>query len=118
MDDQLIQQVQHFNFLGCDIACGHDNDTSNKLRKIQMLFGTIHRTLVNITWKHRRIKFYKVIAMPALMYNSKTWTMAKSDNQRILSAKMKFLEQCQKEGIISNELDMNSLNEKIQQERL
>lgn len=33
IDNQSIEQVPHFNYLGCDVHYVRDNDISNKLHK-------------------------------------------------------------------------------------
>lgn len=36
--------------------------------KFQMMYGITHSTLYNKTKKETRIKFYKIIAVPVLLY--------------------------------------------------
>lgn len=38
-----------------------------------------------------QIKFYKVMAIPMLLYGNETWTMNKKDATKIQSAEVKFL---------------------------
>ena len=38
-----------------------------------------------------QIKFYKVMAVPALMYGSENWSLNRSDKRKIKSAEMRFL---------------------------
>jgi hypothetical protein len=36
-------------------------------------------------------KFYKIMAVPVLLYGSETWTLRKRDWNRIQAAEMKYL---------------------------
>jgi hypothetical protein len=47
----IIEQVRHFNYLGCDISYEKDNDVGNKLSKFRNVCGTIHKYL-----KHKKGK--------------------------------------------------------------
>lgn len=50
--------------------------TSNKLKKYQLMCGTI-RTLKGKTNKHTQLKFYKVMAAPLLLYENVSCVMTK-----------------------------------------
>ena len=50
--------------------------------------GTISRTLKG---KTQFIKFYKVMAVPFLMYGSENWSLNQSDKREIEAAEMRFL---------------------------
>ena len=38
-----------------------------------------------------QIKFYKVMAVPVLMYGSENWSLNRSDKRKIEAAEMRFL---------------------------
>ena len=38
-----------------------------------------------------QIKFYKVMAVPVLMYDSENWSLNRSDKRKIEAAEMRFL---------------------------
>jgi hypothetical protein len=72
-----------------------------------MLCGTIHRTLKNKIRKETRLKFYKTMAIPALMYGSEIWVPTKKVQTRIQSTEMVFLRKtksCTKLDYITNEI--------------
>ena len=50
--------------------------------------GTISRTLKELS---TQIKFYKVMAVPVLMYGSENWSLNRSDKRKIEAAEMIFL---------------------------
>jgi hypothetical protein len=91
LNTKIIEQVQSFNYLGCDISFTYDRDLSQKVCKFQYACGTIKRTLRNKTRKDTMLKYYKVMAVPMLMYGSENWTMNRADRRRIEAAEMKFL---------------------------
>ena len=53
--------------------------------------GTISRTLKGKTQLSTQIKFYKVMAVPVLMYGSENWSLNRSDKRKIEAAEMRFL---------------------------
>lgn len=57
-----------------------------------MMCSTVHGTLGSRIRKDTKLKFYKVMAMPVLTYGSETWTLTKSNRQRIQPVEMKFCE--------------------------
>jgi hypothetical protein len=67
--DDIIEQVRHFNYLGCDISYEKDNDVDNKLAKFRNVCGTIHKYPKHKTRKDTRLKFYKTTAVPILIHS-------------------------------------------------
>ena len=53
--------------------------------------GTISRTLNGKTQLSTQIKFYKVMAVPVLMYGGENWSLNRSDKRKIEAAEMRFL---------------------------
>ncbi|KAJ4434804.1 hypothetical protein ANN_23375 [Periplaneta americana] len=113
----------------CELSSGYEtgNDTDNKLAKFQMICGTIHKTLRQKTRKDTRLKFYKTIAVPVLLYGSESWVTNKRSLSRIQSVEMNFLRRtkgCTKldhirNGKIRRELEiLYAVNDKIQQHRV
>jgi hypothetical protein len=43
------------------------------------------------THTDNKIKFYKVVDRPSLLYGSETWVTAKQDMNRLEAAEMRFL---------------------------
>lgn len=127
LEDQTIEQVPNFTYLGCEFTTGFETqkDIYTKLSKFQQVCGTIHRTLRQKTRKETRIKFYKTMAVPLLLYGSETWVINKKISSRIQSAEMSFLrrtkgctrlDHIQNEDI-RNELQIYAIHDKIQQYR-
>ena len=63
----MIEKVRDFNYLGYNISYCERKEVNNKVNKFQRMCGTISRTLKG---KTTQIKFYKVMAVPVLMYGS------------------------------------------------
>ena len=68
-----IEQVSHFDYLGCDVSYKPDNDIIMKLHKFQYICGTIHKTLKNKMRKDTMLKCYKTMATPVLTYGRESW---------------------------------------------
>lgn len=125
IDDKVIEQVKHFNYLGCDITYEYSNDMKTKLQRFQHTCGTINKYLRNKTRKETLLKFYKVMAVPQLLYGCESWTIRKQDKMKIQASEMKFLRRVKrctlmdkiKNEDIRQELNIFSLNEKINEYR-
>jgi hypothetical protein len=53
--------------------------------------GTIKRTLLNKSQQETILKFYKVLAVPSLLYGSECWYLTKQQFQQFESSEMRFL---------------------------
>jgi hypothetical protein len=53
--------------------------------------GTIKRTLINKTRKDIQLKFYKVMAVPVLLYGCENWVLNTVDRRKTETAETKFL---------------------------
>ena len=89
LENKPIEQISHFNYLGCDTSYEYDNCIKNKLHKFQYICGTIRSMLKN-TRKDTRIKIFKAMAISTLLYGSETWILKKRDEAAIQSSEMKF----------------------------
>jgi hypothetical protein len=83
-----MEQVSNFNYLGCNVTYKYDEHLNVKLSKFQNICGVIARTLKTKTRKETNLKFYKIMAVPVLLYGSETWTLRKKDWNRIQAAEM------------------------------
>lgn len=91
INDKTLEQISNFNYLGYNISYTNNNsDIKTKLSKFQYLCGTIRRTLKG-TRRDTLLKFYKVMAMPTLLYGCENWTTTRQQERNIETAEMKFL---------------------------
>lgn len=91
INNEIIEQVNCFNYLGCMISYEQINDIDRKLSKFQQLIGTIKRTLKKKVRTDTILKFYKTMAIPTLTYGSETWCMTTQQMKRIEAAEMRLL---------------------------
>ena len=91
IEGETIEQVRDFNYLGSWLSHIESKDIEDKMNKMNMMCGTIKRTLKNKCRPETQLKFYKVMAVPVGLYASETWTLRKVDEQRIQTAEMRFL---------------------------
>lgn len=83
VNGNILEQVSHFNYLGCDISFKYEKDIEKKVNRFQMICGTIGRTLGRKTRKEIQMKFYKVMAVPTLIYGSESWTITKKKKNHV-----------------------------------
>ena len=71
----IIEQVSHFQYLGCDITFEEEQDINKKINTYQHICGTIRRTIKGKTRRETQMKFYKVMALPTVLYGAESWTL-------------------------------------------
>lgn len=86
--NHILEQTRNFNYL---IPDSFDIHRDNKLSKFSGICGTIHhRDLKNKNRKDIHMKFYRWVAIPAVLYGSEIWTLSKREEKKIQAAGMKF----------------------------
>jgi hypothetical protein len=70
VDNQSIEQVSKFNYVGCQLSYQGEVDINHKLQKFNCMCGTIKRTLKNKTRTETQIRFYKIMVVSAGLYGS------------------------------------------------
>jgi hypothetical protein len=88
INNQILEQVTCFNYLGYNISYVRSEDPEIKLPKFLQLTGTIKRTLLKRVRKET-VKFYKTLAVPVLLYGAENWTSTVPQKKRIEAAEMK-----------------------------
>jgi hypothetical protein len=61
------------------------------ITRFQQVCGAIKRTLAGKVRKETLLRFYKIMAMPTLLYGSECWTLTKRQKSRLEAAEMRFL---------------------------
>ena len=82
MENIIIGQVSHFNFLGYDVTNNKQRNVDNKQNKFRYMSGRIRnffKCVRNVT----KLKFYNVMAVPVLLYGSENWTLTKSQLKKL-----------------------------------
>ena len=75
MNGKTIDQVRDFNYLGCNIYYCERKEVNKKVNKFQIMCGTISTALKVRTRLSIQFKFFKVMAVPVLMYGSGKWSL-------------------------------------------
>jgi hypothetical protein len=83
ISNQILEQVNCFNYLGCTISYVRSEDPEIKLAKFLQLIGTIKRTLLKRVRKETVLKFYKTLAVRVLLYGAENWTLIVPQKKRI-----------------------------------
>jgi len=91
INDETLDQVSQFTFLGCSISYQFSNDVELKLAKFLQLIGTIKRTIFKKVRTETILKLYNNLVLPTFLYGSENWTLAASQRRRIEAAEMKLL---------------------------
>ena len=90
IDGSILEQVKLFNYFGCELSSYGEPDFDKKINRFQGICDTIRKNLKNPR-TDTRIKFYKVIARPTLLYGSEMWVTTTRDMTRLEAAEMRFL---------------------------
>ena len=92
IDNNIIEKVSSFKYLGNMISYEKEFDIDNKLYnylKITVTLNNVFRS--QKTLKKMRIKLYNTLALQVLLYGSETWTIKARDARRIIAAEMKYM---------------------------
>ena len=75
INDETLEQVSHFTYLGCSISYQFSNDKEFKLAKFVQLIGTIKRTVFKKLRTETILKIYNTLVLPTFLYGSENWTL-------------------------------------------
>ena len=64
INDETLEQVSQFTYLGCSIAYQFSNDVEFKLAKILQLIGTIKKTIFKKVRTETILKIYNTLVLP------------------------------------------------------
>lgn len=92
INNNTIEQINTFNYLGCSISYQDEKDITSKTMKFLKITGIINKVLKpSQVQKQTRLKIYNTLAIPTLLYGCETWAIKKKDESRITAAEMKFM---------------------------
>ena len=91
INDETLDQVSQFTFLGCSISYKFSNDVEFKLANFLQLIATIKRTIFRKVGAETILKLYNILVLPRFLYGSENWTLTTSQRRRIEVAEMKSL---------------------------
>jgi len=91
INDETLEQVSQFTYLGCSISYQFSNDVEFKLATFLQLIGTIKRTIFKKVRTETVLKIYNTLVLPTFLYGSENWTLTALPRRRIEEAEMKLL---------------------------
>ena len=91
INDETLEQVNQFTYLGCSISYQFSNDAKSKSAKFLHLIGTIKRTIFRKVRTENILKIYNNLILPTFLYGSENWSLTASQGRRIEMAEMKLL---------------------------
>jgi hypothetical protein len=74
VNNETLDQVSQFTYLGCSISYQFSNDVKFKLAKFLKLIGIIKRTIFSKVRTETILKLYNTLILPTFLYASENWT--------------------------------------------
>jgi hypothetical protein len=71
INDETLDQVSQFTYLGCSISYQFSNDVELKLENFLQLIGTIKRTIFKKVRTETILKLYNTLVLPAFCMGQK-----------------------------------------------
>ena len=68
INDETLQEVSQFTYLGCSISYQFSNDVEFKLAKFLQLIGTIKRTIFKKVRMETILKIHNTLVLPTFLY--------------------------------------------------
>jgi len=72
INDETLEQVSQFTYLGCSISYQFSNDVEFKSTKFLKLIGTIKRTIFKKVRTEIIFKIYNTLVLPTFYMGQKT----------------------------------------------
>jgi len=91
INDETLEQVSQFTYLGCSISYQFYNDVDFKLAKFLQSIGTIKRTIFKKVRTETILKIYNTLVLPTFLYGLENCTLTALQRRRIEAAEMKLL---------------------------
>ena len=91
INDETLEKVSEFSYLGCSTSYQFSNDTEFKLAKFVQLIGNIKRTIFKKMRKETLLKISNTLVLLTFLYGSENWTVTALQRRRIEAAEMKLL---------------------------
>ena len=73
INDETLEQVSQFTYLGCSTSYKFSNDVEFKLEKFVQLIGTIKRIIFKKVRKETILKIYNTLVLPTFYMGQKIW---------------------------------------------
>jgi hypothetical protein len=84
IDNRILEQVNTFIYLGCNISYPEEKYINSKITNFLQILGLLSNTLKpNLVQRITRLKLYKTLALPTLLYGCEMWTIKQCDKSRL-----------------------------------
>jgi len=70
INDETLEQVSQFTYLGCSISYQFSNDVEFKLAKFLQKLGSIKRTIFKKVRTETILKIHNTLVLPTFLYGS------------------------------------------------
>jgi hypothetical protein len=112
IDNMILEQVNTFTYLGCNISYQEEKDIHSKITKNLQILRLLNNTLKpNILHRSTRLKLYRTLAIPTLLYGSEIWTIKQCDKNRLRTAEMKYLRRTARYTLLNHKINEEILEE-------
>jgi hypothetical protein len=91
INNETLEQISQFTYLGCSISYQFSNDVEFKLAKFLQLIGTIKRIIFRKVRMETILKIYNTLVLPTFFFFLENWTPTALQRRRIEAAEMKLL---------------------------
>jgi hypothetical protein len=91
INDETLEQVSQFTYLGCSISYQFSNDVEFKLTKFLQLIGIVKRTIFLNFRTETTLKIHNTPVLPTFLYWSENLTLTALQRRRIEAAEIKIL---------------------------
>jgi hypothetical protein len=81
IDNKILEQVNTFTYLGCNISYQEEKDIHSKITKFLQILGLL--IIIILVQRSTRLKLYKTLALPTLLYGSEIWTKIGFEPQKL-----------------------------------
>jgi hypothetical protein len=84
LDNMILEQVNTFTYQGCNISYQEEKDIHSKITNFLQILGLLNNTpKPNLVQRSTRLKLYKTLALPTLLYGSEIWKIKQCDKNRL-----------------------------------
>jgi hypothetical protein len=91
INDETLEQVSQFTYIGCSISYKFSNDVKFKWAKFLPLIDTIKRTVFRKVRTETILQIYNTLVLPTFLCGSENWMLTALKRRRIEAAEMKLL---------------------------
>jgi hypothetical protein len=78
VNNKCLQQINNFQYLGCEIFYQNEKDIQQKLARLAQILGILNNTFkLTLFLKFSTMELYNAPALPILSFGREIWTLKK-----------------------------------------